>query len=299
MFDLMGLPAELRIKIYEYALVRDVVRIVSTAHPLGAVRPPWTGSNHHFEVYYGEPNPQKSVTLRTRSLTWKNIRFVAGRMIGDPTWWSYGIQPDGHPPLVNIFLTSREVYSETWPIFYQQNAFAFTHPLQDTEAAENCLSFLYDRPYHAFRHIRELHLLIGRGPQTALRSTLEFEEWQRLLSDLGRYMSVRVLVLYIRARVCDHPNRNWSEVPWKEVLYQITGLQELHYDIISESTTEELIAFVKQMRSKMVVGGEHMGTDDFKLGRRSMPNIEFTAKHPCNSLITKSGLTDMEGYYCY
>ena len=70
-------------------------------------------------------------------------------------------------------------------------------------------------------------------------------------------------------------------------------------DIISESTIEEMITFVKQMRSKMVVGGENMGTDDFKSGRRSMINIEWTAKWPCNSLITTSGLPDMEDYYNY
>lgn len=201
MFDLMGLPAEIRIKIYEYALVRDVIRIVSTAHPFGAVRP---CSNGHLETYYyEEPNPKKSVILRTNNTTYKNIKFVAGRMIGDPISWSYGIQPDGFPPLINIFLTSRKVYSETWPIFYQQNAFAFTVPRQDWESAENCLSFLYDRPFHALRHIRELHLLIGSAPQHTIRRTLSFEPWQRLLSDLGRYMSVRVLVLYIRGRVGD------------------------------------------------------------------------------------------------
>lgn len=293
MFDLMGLPAELRIKIYEYALVRDVVRIVSTAHPLGLLTPRY---NLPIERYYDEPNPKNSVVLRTKLTTWKNIKFVAGRMVGDPISWSYAIQPGGFPPLVNIFLTSRKVYSETWPIFYQQNAFAFTVPLQDWESAQNCLSFLYDRPFHALRHIRELHLLIGRASQHTIRSTLRFEAWQRLLSG---YMSVRVLVLYIRGRVGDDLDCDYSDLPWKQWLYQITGLQELHKDIISESKTEEIMAFVKQMRSKMVVGGEHMGTDDFKLGRRSMIYIKWTIESPGNSLITKSGFSDMEGHYCY
>ena len=67
-------------------------------------------------------------------------------------------------------------------------------------------------------------------------------------------------------------------------------------DIISESTDGQSIAFVKQMRSKMVVGGEQMGTDGLILGQRSMSTLEWTITHPANSLCTSPRYPDMESY---
>ena len=112
-------------------------------------------------------------------------------------------------------------------------------------------------------------------------------------------MSVRVLVLYLRGRVDDAPNDPSPEWPFKEALCQITGLQELHMDVISESTPEQITTFVKEMRSKMVVGGEQTGSEGFRLGLRSMASIPWTANNPRNSLLTKSNIPDMERHYCY
>ena len=280
MFDLMGLPAELRIKIYEYALVRDVIRIVRTMHPFGAVDPFGLGK---VQYYYEEPNPSKRVTLRSREIALKNGRYSAGEVVGNDISLSYGIQPTRFPPVVNLFLTSRKVYSESWPIFYQQNAFNFTTP-HDTFV--DCLRFLYDRPHHALRHIRELHLLIDTGPNRPIRFELALWHWQCLLDEISKYMSVRVLVLYIRGRTDDARTFRLPDLPWKEWLCKITGLQELHVDIIGDSTDEQNIAFVQQMRSKMVVGGEQMGTEGFVLGKRSIPEFEWTITDPCNSLLT-------------
>lgn len=120
MFDLMKPPAELRIKIYEYALVRDVIGIVTTAHPFGALHPRY---NKRVQVYYEEPNPTKSVIMRSRWTSYgnadvlrrkdlRNFKIIAGEVLGDEIPWSYAIQPDGYP-LINIFLTNRKVYSET------------------------------------------------------------------------------------------------------------------------------------------------------------------------------------------
>lgn len=67
-------------------------------------------------------------------------------------------------------------------------------------------------------------------------------------------------------------------------------------DIISESTHDQIIAFVKQMRSKMLVGGEQMGTDGFILGESSMSTLEWTITHPAHSLCTSSRYPDMESY---
>ena len=124
MFDFMNLAVELRIMIYKYALVRDVIRIVSIVHPFAAI----PLSEFDRQILYEEPNRKKSVTLRSRKTFHRNLKFVAGDLVGDEVYWSYGIQPGHAPPLVNLFLTSRQVYSEAWPIFYQKNAFAFTIP---------------------------------------------------------------------------------------------------------------------------------------------------------------------------
>ena len=295
MFDLMGLPAELRIRIYEYALVRDVIRIVRTVHPFGAVHP---FRLEKVQYCYEEPNPEKIVTLRSRQIRLNNVRYSAGEVVGNEISSSYGIQPSHFPPVVNLFLTSRKVYSETWPIFYQQNAFAFTTPHYTSFSAQDCLRFLYDRPYHALRHIRELHLLIGNAPQIPIRFELTSGLWHCLLDEISRYMSVRVLVLYIRGRTDDARMFRLPDLPWKEWLCEITGLQELHMDIINESTDEQNIAFVQQMRSKMVVGGEQMGTEGFVLGKRPLPALKWTIKHPCNSLLTSLNYPDMEESFC-
>lgn len=69
--------------------------------------------------------------------------------------------------------------------------------------------------------------------------------------------------------------------------------------IVSENTSEEIIASVQQLRSKMMVGGEQMGTESFTLGRRSMPSVSWTARDPPNSLATVSTLPDMEENHCW
>ena len=284
--------------IYNYALVRDVIRIVTTANPFGAVPPPGELQSNTID-YYQEPNPNKSVSLRSGTTKRTNVKKIRGEEVADEVRWSYGIEPSNSPPLINIFLASRAVYSETWPIFYQKNAFSFAIPMPSNGAlasvrgARNCLWFLYDRPYHALQHIRELHLHIGSAPQHPIRFRLAARHWQNLLDEISRYMSVRVLVLYIRGRIDHSDNERLPGMPWKDWLCKITGLEELHMDIIGDSTSEETTAFVREMRDRMVVGGEHIGTDNFVLGKRPMPNIEWTIEEPANSLLTSPNIVDM------
>lgn len=294
MFDLMMLPAELRIKIYEYALVRGVIRIVSTAHPFGAMS---RNRNKRLQVFYEEINPGKSESLRSRRTEFESVKNTAGEEVGEDFSWSYAIQPNESPPLVNIFLTSRRVYSEAWPIFYERNAFAFTTPQECEVSVCMCLRFLYDRPYHALQYIRELHLNMGTVPHQPFRHRINSSGWPLLFDELKRYVSIRVLVLYIRGRLDDAAgNYRWSELPWKEWIYTIADLrplQELHFDIASQSTNEENINFVKQMRSKMVAGGDQMGTEGFTLGRRRLPGMHWS----CNTLSTSSNVPNMEENY--
>ena len=298
MFELLKLPPEIRIKIYKYALVRDVIRIVTTAHPYDAVPPPGYWASNIID-YYEEPNPNKSVSLRSGSTKRTNVKKIGGEEVADEVRWSYGIEPSNFPPLINIFLASRAVYSETWPIFYQKNAFSFAIPMPNNgtlasrRGARNCLWFLYDRPHHALQHIRELHLHIGNAPQHPIRFKLTDGYCQTLLDTISRDMSVRVLVLYIRGTIGHHDTYRLPDMPWKDWLSKITGLEELHMDIIGDSTSEETIAFVREMRSRMVVGGEHTRTDNFVLGQRSTPGIEWTIEKPANSLLTSPNIVDM------
>ena len=299
MFELMKLPAELRIKIYEYALVRDVIRIVDTAHPFGAVRPP-RSPNNHVVNYYEEPNPKKSVSLRSGDLQRTNIKYVRGEEVADEIRWSYGIEPSNSPPLINIFLTNRQIYSETWPIFYQQNAFSFIIPTSIGEffdtlrGARNCVRFLYDRPFQALRHIRELHLHLGFGPQHPIRFKMHTRYWHILLDEISRYLSVRVLVLYIRGTI-HYPDTYHllSEMPWKDWLCKVNGLEMLHMDIIGTNSREEQVTFVKEMRSRMMVGGEHTGTENFVFKERKIPGMELNLITPLNSLLTSPDIVDM------
>ena len=248
MFDLMNLPPELRIRIYKYALVRDVIRIVQT-----------------------------------------RLSF---------SHYSYGIQPSSSPPLVNIFLINRQVYFEAWPIFYEQNAFAFAVPSCTMGTSEICLKFLYDRPHHALRHIREIHLLVGNNPRFPIRVTLMLEQWQILLDEINRYLSIRVLVLYIRGRTDDA--LEWLyfvDYPWRDWLYKMNGLQKLDIEIAGTSTHEAHLALAKQMRSKMVLGGEQLGIEGITLGQRSLKRYEGTIDEPVNSISSSADILDLEESY--
>ena len=289
MFDLMRLPTEIRLMIYRYALVRGVIRIVSTAHPFEKMPPQ---RNNGVEIYYEEPNPNKPEILRSNNKVLENVKDIEGSSVGDEVTYSYRIQPGPPLPLVNIFLTSRKVYSEAWPIFYHHNAFAFTLPENMIISAVNCIRFLWDRPYHALRHIRELHLLVGNATHQIFRHNLTYPAWEVLFDEINRYLSVRVLVLYLRGRTDDALERPFSEVPWKEWLCKMNGLQELHIDIASSSTDEESLALIKHLRSNMVVGGEQLGTEGFKIGRRPGEWQKFE-----NTLTTSSNIPDLEENY--
>ena len=271
MFDLMSLPAEVRIKIYEFGLVRDNIRTLPCQH------------------FLEESSPGKSDTGTDFRLT-----VPPGKAVERQVLRSCDIRPDGFPLLVNILLTSRKVYSEVWPIFYEKNAFSFAIRNNTQASVYACSLFLHERPYHTLRHIRELHLLFGRGPEYNLRASLGSEPCQNLLRDISRHLSLRVLVLYIRGRLDDSPDHQRNERPWKEFLSQVTGLQELHMDIITCSTHEETIAFVKHMWSRMVVGGDQMGTEDFILRQRPSISLGWTARLPCISLITHPNVPDIE-----
>ena len=297
MFDLMGLPTELRLMIYKHALVRGVIRIASTAHPFEKMPPP---RNNGVAIYYEEPNPNKSEILRSNNKRLENIKDIDGSSVGDEVTYSYGIQPGQSPPLINIFLTSRLVYSETWPIFYHTNAFAFALPANMEITALNCIRFLWDRPYHALRYIREVHLLVGVACHIPFHDVLANSySWQLLLEEINRYLSVRVLVLYIRGRTDDALELPYSELPWREWLCKMNGLQELHIDIATKSTDAQNIALVKHLRSKMVVGGEQLGTEDFTLARGNIKNLGCTSDSVLNLLSTSSAIPNLEENYCF
>lgn len=296
-FDLMRLPIEIRLIIYKFALVRGVIRIVSTAHPFEKM--PYYDRNDRVNIYAEEPNPIKSEILRSNNQRIENVKDIAGSSVGDEVTYSYGLQPGQSPPLVNIFLTSRIVYSETWPIFYRHNAFSFALPSNTEITAVNCLRFLWDRPYHALRHIGELHLLVGNAPHQPFRHKLATHTWQTLFEEINRYLSVRVLVLYIRGRTDDALDHRWSDLPWRDWLCKINGLQELHIDIATQSTDEQNLELVKHLQSRMVVGGDQLGTEGFTLTRRKIPNLGWCQDLVLNILTTSPNIPNLEENFCF
>ena len=218
--------------IYQHALVRDVIRVVTTIHPFRAMHPRFFQDD---EVFYEEPNPEKAVILRSRKTWRRNIKYIRGEEVSDEISQSYRMQPGHDSPVLNLFLTNRKVYSEAWPIFYEQNAFAFTIPRRPEQSALNCLWFLYDRPYHALQHIRKLHLLMGTCPHKSLQGDICSWPMTTILDEISRYLSLRVLVLYVRGTVTDAPMPAYMtpKVRWREEIMKVTGLEELHFDIIS------------------------------------------------------------------
>lgn len=282
--------------IYKHALVRGVIRIVSTAHPFEKMPPQ---RNNGVEIYYPEPNPNKSEILRSSNKRFENVKDIEGS-VGDEVTYSYGILPGQPLPLVNIFLTSRMVYSETWPIFYQKNAFSFALPSNMEITAVNCIRFLWDRPYHALRYIRELHLLVGHACHLPFRHILiGSDSWETLLDEINKYLSVRILVLHIRGRTDDALEHRHSEMPWREWLCKMDKLQELHIDIATRSTHEQNIALVQHLRSNMVVGGEQLGTEGFTLARGKIKNLGATSDEVLHLLSTSSYIPNLEDSFCF
>ncbi len=136
--------------------------------------------------------------------------------------------------------------------------------------------------------------MIGRCPHQPLRCDICFEPMKTLWDEISRYLSLRVLVLYIRGRTDDALDHRLPELRWKEKIMKITGLQELHLDVITDSTNEQNVAFVKLLRSQMVIGGEQMGTEDFVIGQRQMVCL---SKRLWNSLKTTARYPEMEEHY--
>ena len=77
----------------------------------------------------------------------------------------------------------------------------------------------------------------------------------------------------------------------------MNGLRKLEIDIAGESTHEENIALVKQMRSNMVLGGKHMGVEGITLGVRPLKYIAWTEYTPPNRLTTSPEILDLEENY--
>ena len=78
----------------------------------------------------------------------------------------------------------------------------------------------------------------------------------------------------------------------------MNGLRKLEIDIANESTHEANVALVKQMRSKMVLGGEQMEMKGITVGQRPPQYTEWTVDDELiNTLSTSAEILDLEENY--
>ncbi len=151
MFDLMRLPRELRDNIYRHALVRDQVKITTTA-------PFWTTELGDLHNPINTRDPTSSAWSHRSTRT----RFPLSNKYTDGITVSYCIDPSiTELPNLVLLLTCRRVYAEALRVLYEQNTFDFIDTDKADESVCNCLYFISDRPIHIRRLIRHISLKIG------------------------------------------------------------------------------------------------------------------------------------------
>lgn len=207
MFPLKKLPRELRDKIYELMLMRgDLTIIARELEPSHHSDPEatWTGVVARIGV--------KTICARnTFILAYYPVFFEA--------------------PLLNIFLADRQTYSETWPIFYSQNTFAFRCPCLEKSSIEICRVFLKTRRLETLKVMHKISLDLVKGElyENSRFSFDRFEDWQHLCHQLGSELSLKSLTIRTKGpwEDLDMEVFGLSHPLWMEELYHIKGLKNL------------------------------------------------------------------------
>lgn len=257
MFELAKVPRELRDKIYEAALVRYVIVVTTT-----------------------EPNREND----SRS-TWQDTRDpliarpgVDGAGVHDENvTYSYKLQASQNDaPILNLFHTSRQIYTECWPIFYKHNMFDFSNSKTTFTAASMCLAFLNDRPQPALQHIHGMHLSVGPPLHQQHSHTIAGpipSQWGQLCTKLSGDLSLDQLILSVDGRF---PYRgpvdagNGGVQTWVQDICKITTLRKLEVDVTSKDY-ESAFDLINYVRARMLVNGselEKMEQEDFQYAKK-------------------------------
>ncbi|KAL9068488.1 MAG: hypothetical protein Q9161_006136 [Pseudevernia consocians] len=255
MLGINKLPQELRDKIYEAALVRDVIIVVPT------------------ELQNGE-NVSRSTWQHNTSPTITGPGGVSARICGKPVTYSYHLQANNEDtPNLNLFHTSCQVYAECWPIFYKQNMFDFSNAETSIIATSMCLAFLNDRSQQALQHIRRLHLIFGEPLyRHGWSNPTSFSpQWGQLCIRISTVLSLHQLVLTVNERF---PKRlvPWPALesdrarlpPWMQGVCRITNLRKLELDVASDR--QDGLELINHLRVRMLAHG----SDLLKMGEKEL-----------------------------
>lgn len=254
MFDIAKIPRELRDMIYEAALVRDVILVAPTEVP-------------RYE------NVSRS--------TWQDIRDppIAGPRVyrtgahEETVTNSYYLQASNNDaPNLNLFHTSRQIYTECWSIFYKHNMFDFSSSGTTVTAASMCLAFLNDRPQRALQLIRRIHLSFGEPlhhQDSRLIPSPLSPQWGSLCTILSRNLSLHQLILSVDGRfsnICPVIPGNGGVQSWVQEICKITNLSKLDVDVTSKLEFEGAFNLIDYLRARMLTNGldlEKLGCNEF------------------------------------
>jgi len=254
-FPLMKLPRELRDKIYEAALVRDVVRIEAMECQSPAMQPP-----RFSPTYLRRAVRNRSVLqhieseYNTRAVTYQAYH----RRIDDEGYVHIDNLPHDFPNLA-LFFVNPQLYQECCSTFYSKNVFSF-EPSSDLDSfgpAQACLWFLKDRPPVALHKICKTSLKFGTAERWCpLWAWEDNKVWDLFIATTKLPINLRTLHLNIVGPVPDVRTSPWSKPPnsryvrpgyahhWPKGLLQITGLKELKITLTADYSDIQLLQMI-------------------------------------------------------
>lgn len=231
MLGLNKLPWELRDRIYELCLVRDVIIVAPTA------------LEAHQDI--------------SRS-TWQDIRHISP-IGGEIFTKSYHLHAtNDETPYLSLFCTIHQVFAGCWPIFYKQNMFDFSNAETSFTATSMCLAFLNDRPQQVLQHTRRMHLIFGNLLCHRFGWSIPPAPW----SKNSTVLSLHRLILSVSETFPDsgihrstlYPDKVGPK-PWVPEICRITNLRDLEVDVTSNCKRLAGLDLSNDLRARMLVNG--------------------------------------------
>lgn len=224
MFNLKGLPRELRDKIYGFMLAREI-HITAT----------------------GNDEVPDELDMRNLQHPWPQYREH-----GPGSYQTHSELGLSERPCLNKFLADRTIYSEAWPIFYSKTAFYFDRPKLEEASVSICLAFLRDRPEHALKAIRSMSLEIGFAPARTLSHWFQYHDWVKLYAMMSQKMSIDTLALRTIGSWRDGESHTGPDCRWNpchQWLSQIKTFKGLRYFFFESIFTSEIQLEIDRLTS--------------------------------------------------